>query len=152
SMTALGSLMRPMTLISETVFPDPDSPTTPTISRSPMLNETLSTARTGPRSVRKETERPFTSSSVVPTSGKAYPGIQGRIDEINDGIGANDEERGIDHGRHDHRQVEILQRIISELAHPLQAEDNLCQQRTAAHQRAEVEAEQGNKGDQRCAQ
>ena len=56
------------------------------------------------------------------------------------------------HGRHDHRQVEIVQRVIGELAHALQAEDHLGQQRAAADQRAEIEAEQRHEGDQRGAQ
>src|ERR1700733_9563734 len=97
SMTALGSLISPMTLISETVLPEPDSPTTPTISRSPTLKETLSTARTSPRSVRKETERPLTSSRMLPpavllaASGKTHPRVEGSVDDIDHRIGGDDE-------------------------------------------------------------
>src|SRR5438094_4309552 len=110
-MTALGSLISPNTLIRETVLPEPDSPTTPTISRSPIWKEMLSTARTRPRSVRKETERPRTSRSVLTTaSAKAHPGIDGSINQVDHGIRAHDEEGRIDHGRHDDRQIECLQR------------------------------------------
>src|SRR6266404_4156633 len=131
-----------MTLISDTVFPEPDSPTTPTISRSPMRNEILSTARTRPRSVRNETERPRTSSRIfVSLSGKAHPGIDGSVNQIDHRIGGDDEEGGIDDGRHDHGQIEGLQGVIRQLAHALQAEDDLGQQRSAADQRAEIKTE-----------
>src|SRR4029077_7374783 len=139
-----------MTLLSDTVFPEADSATTPTISRSPMRNEILSTARTRPRSVRNETERPRTSSRIlVSLSGKAHPGIDGRVDQIDHGVGGDDEEGGIDHGRHDYRQIEGLQGVVRQLANALQAEDDLGQQRSAADQRAEIQAEQGDEGDQR---
>src|SRR5262249_21316900 len=112
-MAALGSLIRPMTLISETVLPDPDSPTTPTISRSPTWNDTLSTARTRPRSVRKETERPFTSSSGLFTvSGKTHPRVEGGIDDVDHGVRRHHEERGVNHRCHDDRQVEVLEGIV----------------------------------------
>src|ERR1044071_1223108 len=122
-MTALGSLISPITLISDTVLPEPDSPTTPIISRSPIWKETLSTARTRPRSVRNETERPRTSSRVLSSaSAKAHPGIDGGINQVDHSVRAYDEEGGIDYSRHDHRQVECLQGIIGQLAHALQAE------------------------------
>src|SRR5260370_39127957 len=131
-----------MTLISDTVFPEPDSPTTPTISRSPMRNEILSTARTRPRSVRNETERPRTSSRIlVSLSGKAHPGIDGRVDQIDHGVGGDDEEGGIDHGRHDYLQIEGLQGGVRQLAHALQAEDDLRQHRAAAAQLAALQDE-----------
>src|SRR5690348_16547275 len=138
-----------MTLISETVLPEPDSPTTPTISRSPTRKETLSTARRRPRSVRKETERPFTSSSVLlAASGKTHPRVEGGVDNVDHRIGRHDEERSVDDGCHDDRKIEVLQRVIGELADPLQAEDDFGQQGTAAHQGTEIEPEQSDEGDQ----
>src|SRR5438874_1667365 len=132
-MTALGSLISPITLIRDTVLPEPDSPTTPMISRSPIWKETLSTARTRPRSVRNETERPRTSRRVLTSaSAKAHPRIDGGINQVDHGIRAHDEEGGIDHGRHDHRQIEGLQGVIGQLAHALQAEYDRGEQRPAA--------------------
>src|ERR1700676_4799170 len=114
-MTALGSLISPMTLISDTVFPEPDSPTTPRISRSPTRKEILSTARTGPRSVRKETERLRTSSRAgFSWLGNAHPGIEDGIEDVNQRIGGDHEERGVDHGCQDHRQIETLQGVIGQ--------------------------------------
>ena len=68
------------------------------------------------------------------------------------GIGHDDEEGGIHDRRHDDRQIEVLQRVVGELADALQAEHHLGEQRRAADQRAEIEAEQRDESDQRGAQ
>src|SRR5271170_5608294 len=127
SITAFGSVMRPITLISDTVLPEPDSPTTPTISWLSMRNEIVSTAKSRPRSVRKRTRRSRTSSSGpsnwgTSTSVEADAGIEGCVGDVDKGVGEDDEEGGVHHGRHDDRQVEVAQRVIGELAHTLQAE------------------------------
>ena len=70
--------------------------------------------------------------------------IEHDIEQVDQRIGHDDEERGVHHRRHDHRQVEVLQRVVGELADALQAEHHLGQQRGAADQRAEIEAEQGD--------
>src|SRR5215469_2548646 len=116
-MTALGSLISPITLISETVLPEPDSPTTPTISWVSMRKEMPATARSRPRSVRNETLRSRTSSRAFFSSGEADAGVEGGIGDIHEGIGEDDEEGGVHDGRHDHREVEVLERVIGELAH-----------------------------------
>src|ERR1700747_681092 len=118
----LGSWIRPMTVISATVLPEPDSPTTPTISRGSMRKETPPTARSSPRSVRKETLRSRTSSKASLGLGKAHPGGEGGIGEVDHGIGRNDEERGVDDGRHDDRKIDVQQRLVGQLADALQAE------------------------------
>src|SRR5215472_1120071 len=113
-----------MTLISETVLPEPDSPTTPTISWVSMRKEMPATARSSPRSVRKDTLRSRTSSSAGLSSGEADAGIEAGIGNIHDGIGDDDEEGGVDHGRHDDRQIEILQRVIGQPSDAVQREDH----------------------------
>jgi hypothetical protein len=45
--------MRPMTVRNETLLPDPDSPTTPSVSPGSRENEIPSTALTKPSSVGK---------------------------------------------------------------------------------------------------
>ena len=55
--------MRPMTVRNDTLFPDPDSPTTPSVSPEAIEKEMPSTAFTTPSSVRNWTRRSFTSSS-----------------------------------------------------------------------------------------
>src|SRR5262249_2056789 len=106
-MTAFGSLIRPITLISETVLPQPASPATPTISGVSMRKEMPPTARRRPRSVRKETLRSRTSSSGVCPSGEADAGVEGGIGDVHEGIGEDDEEGSVDDGCHDDRQIEI---------------------------------------------
>ncbi len=52
-----------ITDIIVTLLPEPDSPTMPSVSPSETVNDTPSTARTTPSSVRKLTLRLRTSSS-----------------------------------------------------------------------------------------
>ena len=68
--------------------------------------------------------------------------IEHDVEQVDQRIGHDDEERGVHHRRHDHRQIEVLQRVVGQLADALQAEHHLGQQRGAADQGAEVEAEQ----------
>ena len=67
---------RPMTDRDSTVLPEPDSPTMPMVWPRSTVNETPSTARTVPRSVRNQVARSCTSSSGPPAwpSGRG-PGI-----------------------------------------------------------------------------
>src|SRR5277367_2602443 len=105
SISAFGSVMSPITLISETVLPEPDSPTTPTISCVSTRKEMVSTARSKPRSVRKDTCRSCTSSSGPANrgssvSGEADAGIEGCVGNVHQGVGEDDEEGGVHHGHH----------------------------------------------------
>src|ERR1700716_3600640 len=143
---AFGTRISRITASIETVFPDPDSPTIPTTSPSPIESERPSTAETTPSSVRNETVRSLTSSSG---SGMPDPRVEQRVDEIDDGVREYDEKRGVDHGREDHWQVKVLERVEGQLADPVQSEDDFGQERAAADERAEVEAEEANEDDQR---
>src|SRR5689334_15833238 len=113
--TAFGSLIRPTMLSSVTVLPQPDSPTTLTISCELMVKETPLTARTNPCWVRKETLRSFTSSrDIVPCPAAlsaAYAGVEDCIGHIHHEIRADHEERRVDDGGQDHREIQALQRI-----------------------------------------
>src|SRR5213594_4035528 len=113
-MMAFGSLMMPTTLNSDIVLPEPDSPTMPTISRGAMRKEIPSTARTSPRSVRNETERSRTSSSAG-SAFKAHPRIEYDIDEIDKRIGRDHKKGCVHHIGHDHRQIQVLERVIGQL-------------------------------------
>src|ERR1700750_2812155 len=131
---ALGSRMRRMTDIAVTLLPEPDSPTMPSTSPARTVNETPSTARISPSSVRKDTRRSRTSRSG--RAGNADPRVEYAVDDVDDGVRDDDEERRVDDGRHDHRQIEVLQRVVGQLADAGQAEDDLGEQRAARHQRA----------------
>src|SRR5919107_1653026 len=102
--------MSPTMLISETVLPEPDSPTMPTISCGATRKETRSTARTNPCSVRKETERSRTSSKGV-SAVTAHPWIEDDIGHVDQRVRRHHEEGGVHHIGHDDRQIETLQRV-----------------------------------------
>jgi hypothetical protein len=61
-----GGWMRRMIESEVTLFPQPDSPTSPSTSPRRTLKSTPVTARTTPSPVRKEVRRPRTSSSSSP--------------------------------------------------------------------------------------
>ena len=64
-----------------TVLPDPDSPTSPTISPGRTANETSSTTRFAPSSVSNSTVRPSISSNAsVPDVGGAVPSVVVAVD------------------------------------------------------------------------
>src|SRR5262249_11503098 len=107
-----------------TVLPDPDSPTIPTTSSVSTVRDRPSTARTSPFSVRNDTCRSRISSRG---SGTTHPWIEPRVDEVDDCICDDDEERGVDHRREDHRQVGGLQRVERELADAVEADHDLGQ-------------------------
>ena len=65
---AFGNRVSPMIVCAVTLFPEPDSPTTPSVLRGSSESETPSTARTTPSIVLKETWRSSISSSAI-----AYP-------------------------------------------------------------------------------
>src|SRR6185295_18990438 len=94
--TALGSLINPTTLSRVTVLPQPDSPTTLTISWLLIVKDTPETARTRPCWVRNETARSFTSSrGTVPYStalSTADAGIEDCISHIHHEIRADHKE------------------------------------------------------------
>src|SRR5712692_8910948 len=145
STTAFGSRINRITAIIETVLPDPDSPTTPTTSPSPTESERRSTARTIPFSVWNDTLRSRTSSSG---SGTTHPRIEPCVDEIDDRVRNDDEKGGVDHGRQDHRQIEVLEGVARQLSDAVQAEHGVRQQHGAAHERADGARVETNVADQ----
>src|SRR5205085_5101010 len=68
---AWSLLMRPMTVRNDTLLPEPDSPTTPSVSPRATEKETPSTAFTRPSSVGKLTCRSLTSRSCSGTGSPA---------------------------------------------------------------------------------
>src|SRR5262249_28542720 len=113
-----------MTAIIETVLPEPDSPTTPSTPPTGTSSEIPATACTRPSSVANETRRSRTSSSGV-ASGEADTWIEPGIDEVDECVDEDDEEGRVHHARHDHRQVEVLERVVRELADAVEPEDDL---------------------------
>src|SRR5690349_10940402 len=85
-----GSSSRRMIDFAQTLLPEPDSPTMPSVSPRRRSKLTPSTARTGPASVRNQVRRSRTCSSTSAVSGM---GIQPVAQAITDEVEA-----------HDHRQ------------------------------------------------
>src|SRR3954465_9838019 len=141
--------MSRITVSIATVLPEPDSPTMPSTSPRSIENDSPSTARTSPLSVLKETLRSRTSSSG---SGMTDTRVEQRVDEVYGSVDDDDEERGVHDRRHDHRQVEVQQRLIRQPAEPMQVEHDLDEERAAADQRAEVEPEETHECNQRRAE
>src|SRR5205807_6504663 len=150
-----GSLISRNSDIIVTLFPEPDSPTIPSTSPFASVKDTPSTAFTTPSSVRKETLRSFTSSSVS-AMGLILCGPNSRVEpcvhDVDESVRDRDEEGPVDHGRHDHRQVERDERVVGELSHAGEPEDDFREDRPAADEDSEVETEERDKRDHRRAQ
>src|SRR3954451_2700724 len=145
STTQFGSRMSFRMLIIETLLPDPDSPTIARSSPACRVNDSPSTACTVPWRERNETRRPSTSSRG---SGISHPGLEDGVEQVDDGVGQDDEERRVEDATHDHRKVDVLERVVGQLADPREAEDDLGEQCRPAHQRPEVEPEQRHDRDE----
>src|SRR3954451_16436841 len=141
--------MSRITVNIATVLPEPDSPTMPSTSPRAIENDTPSTARTSPLSVLKETLRSRTSSSG---SGMTDARVEQRVDEVDGSVDDDDEEGGVHDRRHDHRQIELLERLVRQPPQPVQVEHDLDEERASADQGAEVEPEEAHEGDQRRTQ
>ena len=112
--------MRPSRLIIETLFPDPDSPTTPSTSPGATEKDKPSTASAVPRRLRKLTRRSCTWSKGSGAGGEATlapdpwgsdmadPRVKGCVHQVDQRVREHDEEGGVEHGSQDHRQVEVL--------------------------------------------
>src|SRR6266550_9380413 len=113
---------RPMMVRHVTLFPEPDSPTMPSVCPLSTVNETPSTARTTPSSVLKYVFRSLTSRRAM---GLTEPNtwIDDRVEQVDAQVEQNDAECG----EHDHplhrRQVESFDRLDQGLAEPRQAVD-----------------------------
>src|SRR5437763_2728960 len=136
-----------------TLLPEPDSPTMPSVSPSDRMSDTPSTALTRPSSVRKETLRSRTSSSgsavmaAVPPSCRPDPRVEPGVADVDDGVGQHDEEGPVNHGGYDRRQVEVVQCLVGEVAHPVDAEHHLGEQSRSRDQGTEVQPEQAHERD-----
>ena len=122
-MTAFGSRISRITAIIETVLPEPDSPTIPTTSpassdeRQPVdrAHDAVLGAERDAEVAHLEQRR---QACRTRGSSQAYR-------RSTSALASDDEERRVHHRRHDHRQVEVLQRVVRELADAVQAEHDL---------------------------
>ena len=98
--------------------------------------------------MRNATLRFRTSSSGERTaSGNTHPRVEPGVDEVDERIDQDDEEGCVHYRRHDHRKVEILQRVVRQLPDAVEPEDDLCQQSCTTDKRTEVEAEEADEDD-----
>src|SRR5215831_19081217 len=154
---ALGSMIKRITDIIVTLLPDPDSPTMPSVSPSDTVNETPSTALTTPSSVRKLTLRLRTSSSgsaiTAPSPSRGpHSRIERGVGDVDHRVREHDEEGAVDHGGHDHREIQVGQRLVGQEPDAVDGEHHLGQQRAASDQDPEVETEKADERDHRRAQ
>src|SRR5436190_1546728 len=150
SMMACFDVTRPMTVRKPTLLPEPDSPTTPSVSPEASEKEMPSTALTRPSSVGKCTFRFLTSrrgsatrvSSSTPVACRrrgadrqssciSHPWIQESVYHVHDEVGYDDED-GPQHGHaHDRREVVHREREDGVLPQARQLEDGLDDHRAA---------------------
>src|SRR5215472_19138680 len=152
-----------MTDIIVTLLPEPDSPTMPRVSPTETVNDTPSTALTTPSSVRKLTRRSRTSSSGsfmtpplpisrIGPSCWPHSRVERRVGDVDKRVRKHDEECAEDHRGHDHRKVQVGQRLVGQEPDAVNGEHHLGQQRSSADKYAEVEPEQAHERDHRVAQ
>src|SRR5438132_2688805 len=121
---------RPMIVRHVTLFPDPDSPTIPSVRPLSTVKLTPSTARTPPSPVTNSVVRSFTSRSApLGTSVTGLPEpdtrIDERVEEIDDQV-RDAVDRGDDQdARLDLREVLDADRVDEQLAHPRIGEHGL---------------------------
>src|SRR3972149_5209487 len=112
-MLACFEVIRPRTVRKVTLFPDPDSPTTPSVSPAARLNETPSTALTKPSSVGKCTfrSRTWSRDSVTRPPRERFrsrvpdPRVKVRVHDIDHQVRHDDEQRREDRDPHRRREV-----------------------------------------------
>src|SRR5947209_3596086 len=78
--------------------------------------------------------------------------VEPQVGEIRERVEDDDEERPVQGQCHQRRQVEVRNRLLCVLAHPLESEDRLDQDDRAAHGGAEIEPEQRDHRNQAGAQ
>ena len=135
SKRAFGDRVSPISVITVTDFPDPDSPTIATTSPRSSVNDTPSTARTRPSSVTNETCRSSTSSRRSPISraGEPDPRIDQRVQDVGERSEQNDEERREHRAHEDRRDVEVADRLRLVLTDARKVEDRLGDERGTAN-------------------
>src|SRR4051812_4658485 len=110
-----------------------------------------STACTTPSSVWNSTTRSLTSSSAISGSSSgslveplvADPRVEERVEDVDDHAGQGDAEREEQRRPLDRRQVVPVDGVEGQAADAVDAEHRLGQDR-AAHQHADVDAEDGD--------
>src|ERR1700753_3524121 len=153
---AFGERVSPISVITVTDLPEPDSPTMATVSPRLTEKETPLTARTRPSSVANETWRSSISSSrsfmAHHLAVNPDPGIEQGVHHVGERAEQHDEEGGEHRADHDRRHVELPDRVGLVLADAGQVEHGLGDQRGPAEQGGEVQPEQGDDRHQRVAQ
>src|SRR3954463_4621197 len=137
----------PITVRLETLLPEPDSPTMPSALPRCTSYETPSTAFTTPSSVSKWTVR---SRTLRSGSGIADARVDDGVEDVDDQVRDDDEERAEQHRALDHREVAVLDRVEREAADPGDVEDGLGEDR-AAEQHADVDPGGGHERRDRAA-
>src|SRR3954454_14581124 len=112
----------PITVRLETLLPEPDSPTMPSAWPRMTSYETPSTAFTTPSSVSKWTVR---SRTLSRGSGISDARGDHRVEDVDDQVREDDEERAEQHGALDHREVAVLDRVVRDPPDARDVEDGL---------------------------
>src|SRR3954471_16280286 len=146
-MRAFFCLVSPITVRLETLLPEPDSPTMPSALPRCTSYETPSTAFTTPSSVSNWTVRSRTERSA---SGIADARVDHRVEDVDDQVRDDDEERAEQHRALNHREVAVLDRVECEPADPGDVEHALREDR-AAEEHADVDAGRGHERRDRAA-
>ncbi len=133
----------PIVVSDETVLPEPDSPTIPSVCPVPTSYEIPSTACTTPSSVVNSTRRSAPRAARRWALTSTALADRERVGDVDDQVGDDDEERAEQHGALDHRQVAVEDRVVGEPPDAGDVEHGLGQDR-AAEQHADVEAEHGD--------
>ena len=112
-------------------------------------SERSSTACTTPFSVRNETRGHAPRAAVGRVQARRTRGSSHAYRRSTIALATTTKKAAYITRRHDHRKVEVLERVVGQLADPVQTKDDLRQQGGAADERAEVEAEEAEERDQR---
>src|SRR3954471_20742927 len=128
--------VRPITVRLETLLPEPDSPTMPSARPRSTSYEIPSTAFTSPSSVSKCTYR---SRTLRSGSGIFHTRVDEGVEDVDDQVRDDDEERADQDSCLDHGKCGFLDRVVREPADPRDVEDGLGEDR-AAEQDADVDA------------
>src|SRR3954447_16734015 len=160
TLALLRARCRPSIASEVTLLPEPDSPTMPSVL--PFSSEKVEplTAWTMPSSVSNRTLRSLTSRNgrgvTWPMdngspSAQPHARVDDAVQQVDDQVHEDDEERGKQGDTEDHRQVIGADAVQRQLAQTVQVVDGLGEDRPA-EQRAEVEAEDGDQRGQAGAQ
>src|SRR5215208_3725317 len=114
----IGERVRPRIVMFATLFPQPDSPTIPSVWPRSTENDAPSTALTTPSSVSKWTLRSWISSRLIVRSLVSNPGVKVGVGDVHEQVEQHDEERAEEHDSLDQRQVGAIDRGHDLVADP----------------------------------